>query len=267
MTQGRIGWSGLGMLVWLSAAGQGADAWEHADAPLRAGLLHLRQTGPSSDVVVFGADGSCRKGDEIIAIYADQSFEAIGTCVERGRFRVRLEWQKAADGLSLASRLEDHQSSEPVRIPLDWPRQGGMSKPPNERGFINMVSANYQIDYELGQWLKATHGLGKPDSPAINMERLRPVSLERAGSDVDIVVYGYNAEGDSATCVNGPTGYSQSAPLVEGVFRLRLERERLAAASTEKWAPVSLACSITRDNQIVAMTGWNPTVFKRPDPE
>lgn len=249
----------LAVFLALVAVPQSATAESGAKSrELRAGLLHIRQTGPTSDYRVYGAPGAGPQYAEISAVYSDGSSAVLGFSVEDGSFAYSIEHAKAEGGVWLKSRIPGSSFSEPVALPLGHPRQGGMSGPPNERGFVNIAPADADIQEGLDRWLEAVRSLSQPGGAPINMERLGCGTLEALDAQTDVVVYGYTPVGDSVTCIIGPSGYSITAAATNGVFQIRVPHGRLQVASRYRWAPPAFVINVTTAaNQIVASTGHN----------
>ncbi|MBT4611758.1 MAG: hypothetical protein HOC05_17080, partial [Gemmatimonadetes bacterium] len=178
-----------------------------ADLRIRAELLHLRQTGPTSDYKIYGAPGAAPSLTDIDALYASGDAETIVRSAVDGSFAMLVDYAKAKDGLSVIARGVDSTESDPVALRLDYPRQGGMGGPPNARGFFNIVPATADVASESKPWIEASRALSQTGVFPVDARQLPLAGLDTLAMGTDLIIYGHSPDGDAATCVIGPTGF------------------------------------------------------------
>jgi hypothetical protein len=241
------------MALALVAAASGAS-----DEGLQAGLLYACQTGPDSDYRIYGVPGSSPRYAEIVVAYSDGGSVLLGTSARDGSFAFDISHARSANGARLSIR-DTRNPTEPTALALDYPRQGGLMWPPNERGFVNLVPADSDVEAGRAKWLEAYEMIREARGGVVNMERLSSESLGDMSAGTDVIVYGYAPIGESATCIIGPSGYSITGPIVDGMFELRLPHDQLRVPGHHQWVSPAVIVNVTSaTNQILSFTGYNP---------
>jgi hypothetical protein len=219
---------------------------------------NTHQTGPDSDYRIYGVPGSSPRYAEIVVAYSDGSSVLLGTSARDGSFAFDISHARSANGARLSIR-DTTNPTEPTALALDYPRQGGLMWPPNERGFVNLAPADSDVEAGRAKWLKAYETIREARGGVVNMERLSSENLGGMSAGTDVIVYGYAPDGASVTCIIGPTGYSITGPVVDGMFELRLPHDQLRLPDHHRWAPPTIIINVTNEaNQITSVTGYSP---------
>jgi hypothetical protein len=247
----------VAVMLALLVVGSSAQSRMATTEPIPAGLLHVRQTGPERDYVIFGARNASVSQSVIDAVYADGTSEFLGLSTPGGGFAFRVPYQSAKDGIAVRAQSPGLEPGTTTSLRLDYPMQPTFGRAPNERGFVQIVPATADVEVELTDWIQAFHSRTDP-AQIPNVDRLKRTKLPESEL-VDVVVYGYSPDGDKATCIIGPTGYSIATTLQDGRFQIRVPKDEIVQSENRGWTPATFIVTITTEqNDIVATTSINP---------
>lgn len=248
----------VGVMLALLVVGSSAQSRIGTTEPLPAGLLYVRQTGPKSDYVIFGARNASVSQSVIEAVYADGTSAFLGLSAPEGGFAFRVPYQSAKDGVSVRAQSPGLEPGPTTSLRLDYPMQPTFGRGPNERGLVQIVPATADVEAELSDWIRAFHARSDPEAQIPNIDRLKRTRLPESEL-VDVVVYGYSPDGDKATCIIGPSGYSVATTLQEGSFQIKVPKDEIVQSDNRGWTPATFIVTITTEqNDIVATSSINP---------